>query len=67
MFLLMQIELLQTHLEFHQWLQQLQSVTRYTSDNTALGSVPHIQPVPNYVTKMDNRRSIFILYILEGK
>ena len=28
MFLLMQVELFQTNLKLHQWLQQLQSVTR---------------------------------------
>lgn len=43
MFLLMQVELLQAHLELHQWLQQLQSMARYRGRNTSLPPVPHIE------------------------
>lgn len=50
MFLLMQVELLQAHLELHQRLQQLQSVARYRH-NTPLLSVQHIHQAPHFVTE----------------
>lgn len=49
MFLLMQVEFLQAHLELHQWLQKLQSVARYIRYNIPLQSVQHIQQDPYYV------------------
>lgn len=49
MFLLLQVELLQAHLELHQWLQQLQSVARYRECNTSLLSVQHIESAPCYI------------------
>lgn len=51
MFLLSQVELLQSHLELHQRLQQLQSVSRYRGRNTSLLPVQHVKPAPYFITE----------------
>lgn len=50
MFLLLQVELLQAHLELHQWLEQLQSVARCGRHNTSLLSVQRVRQAPYYIT-----------------